>query len=224
MARHVIKFANANSKQLRQLREFHKTHRLVNEHSDRENRNTVGFMLSFLRLRFASSLFAIRETLRRRRDQVRSRQKLAVPRGSGESNVVLLQLAPLFCQRSTESPTSANHRPQSQAHRELSLQQLPRSGRASSLRLRDFALITSTSVGYGDITPDTQIGQLISVPLALIGTVFFGLVVATATRAVTLTVQEYQDAQGDPQINTVWKELRVAPFQIAPSLEATRPA
>lgn len=39
-------------------------------HSDNENKNTVGFMLSFLRLRFASSLFAIRETLRRRREKV----------------------------------------------------------------------------------------------------------------------------------------------------------
>ena len=59
-----------------------------------------------------------------------------------------------------------------------------------------FALITSTSVGSGDITPDTLIGQLISVALALIGTVFFGLIVAT--RAVAVTVQESRDAHGDP--------------------------
>ena len=65
-----------------------------------------------------------------------------------------------------------------------------------------FALITSTSVGYGDITPDTLIGQLISVALALIGTVFFGLIVATATRAVAVTVQEYRDAHGDPLFNS----------------------
>lgn len=64
-----------------------------------------------------------------------------------------------------------------------------------------FAIITSTSVGYGDITPETLIGQMISIGLALIGTVFFGLVVATATRAVTLTVQEYRDSQGEPLIN-----------------------
>ena len=42
----------------------------IAECSDIENRNTVGFMLSFLRLRFASSLFAIRETLVRRCQRV----------------------------------------------------------------------------------------------------------------------------------------------------------
>ena len=42
----------------------------IAHHSDTANRNMVGFMLSFLRLRFASSLFAIRETLRRRRERV----------------------------------------------------------------------------------------------------------------------------------------------------------
>ena len=42
----------------------------IAHHADTANRNMVGFMLSFLRLRFASSLFAIRETLRRRRERV----------------------------------------------------------------------------------------------------------------------------------------------------------
>ena len=42
----------------------------IAHHSDQQNHTTVGFMLSFLRLRFASSLFAIRETLRRRRERV----------------------------------------------------------------------------------------------------------------------------------------------------------
>jgi hypothetical protein len=65
-----------------------------------------------------------------------------------------------------------------------------------------FALITSTSVGYGDITPGTVIGQLISVGLALLGTVFFGLVVATATRAVVVTIHEYRDAQGDALLDS----------------------
>ena len=59
-----------------------------------------------------------------------------------------------------------------------------------------FAIITSTSVGYGDIQPTTTISQAISMALALVGTIFFGLVVATATRAVTVTVQDYRDAQG----------------------------
>lgn len=58
-----------------------------------------------------------------------------------------------------------------------------------------FAIITSTSVGYGDITPDTPVGQGISVALALIGTVFFGLVVGAATRAVEVTVRDYREAE-----------------------------
>jgi voltage-gated potassium channel len=53
-----------------------------------------------------------------------------------------------------------------------------------------FALITSTTVGYGDITPDSVPGQILSVFLALAGTVFFGLLVAVATRAFSVTIKE----------------------------------
>jgi hypothetical protein len=44
----------------------------VAAHTSSRNRSAVGFLLSFLRLRFASSLFAARETLRRRRDRVQA--------------------------------------------------------------------------------------------------------------------------------------------------------
>jgi voltage-gated potassium channel len=54
-----------------------------------------------------------------------------------------------------------------------------------------FAFITSTSVGYGDISPGTVTGQCISVVLAVVGTIFVGLVVGAATRAVEVTVREY---------------------------------
>ena len=64
-----------------------------------------------------------------------------------------------------------------------------------------FALITSTTVGYGDITPKTGIGQCISVLLALIGTVFFGLVVAVATQAFRVTIREYVHVQGESPSN-----------------------
>ena len=64
-----------------------------------------------------------------------------------------------------------------------------------------FALITSTSVGYGDIAPETPVGQCISVALALIGTVFFGLVVGAATRAVEVTVRDYREAQDATSID-----------------------
>jgi voltage-gated potassium channel len=61
-----------------------------------------------------------------------------------------------------------------------------------------FAMITSTSVGFGDITPATVVGQFISVVLAVIGTIFVGLVVGAATRAVQVTVRDYQGAQPIP--------------------------
>ncbi|HEY7307838.1 MAG TPA: helicase-related protein [Gemmataceae bacterium] len=44
----------------------------VAAHASTRNRAAVGFLLSFLRLRFASSLFAARETLRRRRERVQA--------------------------------------------------------------------------------------------------------------------------------------------------------
>ncbi len=65
-----------------------------------------------------------------------------------------------------------------------------------------FSLITSTTVGYGDITPKTGVGQCISVYLALLGTILFGLVVAVATKAFTVTINEYLHAKGDSQPNS----------------------
>jgi hypothetical protein len=60
-----------------------------------------------------------------------------------------------------------------------------------------FSLITSTTVGFGDITPKTGIGQCISVYLSLMGTILFGLVVAVATQAFTVTIKEHRHAHGD---------------------------
>ena len=62
-----------------------------------------------------------------------------------------------------------------------------------------FALITAHTVGYGDIVPATGIGQVISVVLALIGTILFGLMVAVATQAFTVTIKEYLQVHGDSQ-------------------------
>ena len=47
-----------------------------------------------------------------------------------------------------------------------------------------FSLITGLTVGYGDITPQTAGGRIISVLVALVGVIFSGLVVAVALRAV----------------------------------------
>jgi voltage-gated potassium channel len=65
-----------------------------------------------------------------------------------------------------------------------------------------FSLITSSTVGFGDITPKTGIGQCISVFLAFTGTIYFGLMVTVATRAFTETIKEYLHAQGKSESNT----------------------
>ena len=65
-----------------------------------------------------------------------------------------------------------------------------------------FSLITSTTVGYGDISPNTGIGQCISVYLAFLGTILFGLVVAVATQAFTMTIREYRNDEGDSRPNS----------------------
>jgi len=62
-----------------------------------------------------------------------------------------------------------------------------------------FSLITSTTVGYGDITPKTGVGQCISIYLAFLGTIVFGLLIAVATQAFTVTIKEYRHAEGDSQ-------------------------
>jgi voltage-gated potassium channel len=46
-----------------------------------------------------------------------------------------------------------------------------------------FAFITGLTVGYGDIVPTTASGRVIAVVLGFIGTLFTGMVVATAVEA-----------------------------------------
>jgi hypothetical protein len=53
-----------------------------------------------------------------------------------------------------------------------------------------FAFITGLTIGYGDIAPATTWGRVLSVAVGLIGTLFAGLVVAIATRALHDTVQQ----------------------------------
>jgi hypothetical protein len=51
-------------------------------------------------------------------------------------------------------------------------------------------LITGLTVGYGDVAPTTVLGRIVGVLIALIGLVFFGIVVAVANRAIVKTVEE----------------------------------
>ena len=55
-----------------------------------------------------------------------------------------------------------------------------------------FSFITGLTVGYGDIVPDTALGQVISVLLGLTGILFTGVVVAAAVEAVRRAAVETQ--------------------------------
>jgi len=48
-----------------------------------------------------------------------------------------------------------------------------------------FAFVTGFTIGYGDITPDTIIGRVISLIIGLTGIVFTGIVVAISVRALS---------------------------------------
>jgi hypothetical protein len=47
-----------------------------------------------------------------------------------------------------------------------------------------FAFITGLSIGYGDISPHTAWGRVISVLIGLVGMLFVGITVAIANRAL----------------------------------------
>jgi len=68
--------------------------RQIRKHGDHQARQMVSFLLSFLRLRFASSLYAIRETLRRRLRKVEAtlRHQLVLEADESESGATLQDL------------------------------------------------------------------------------------------------------------------------------------
>lgn len=63
-----------------------------------------------------------------------------------------------------------------------------------------FTLITGLSVGYGDITPETTVGKLISICIGIIGVFVVGLSVAIATRALTDTVKRHAELKNERQL------------------------
>jgi len=54
-----------------------------------------------------------------------------------------------------------------------------------------YAFITGLTIGYGDIAAATAWGRVFSVAIGLIGTLFAGLIVAVASRALHDTLQQF---------------------------------
>jgi hypothetical protein len=54
-----------------------------------------------------------------------------------------------------------------------------------------FAFVTGFTIGYGDITPHTGLGQVVSLAIGLNGLVFSGLIIAVANRALADTVKQH---------------------------------
>lgn len=55
--------------------------------------------------------------------------------------------------------------------------------------------ITALTIGYGDITPKTVAGRVISVVIGLFGILYTGLMVAVASRALASAVTDETKAQ-----------------------------
>ena len=53
-----------------------------------------------------------------------------------------------------------------------------------------FAFITGLSIGYGDITAKTALGQMMSIGIGMIGMILTGITVAIATRTLQEVLKE----------------------------------
>jgi voltage-gated potassium channel len=58
--------------------------------------------------------------------------------------------------------------------------------------------ITALTVGYGDITPKTAAGQVVSVAIGFIGVLFNGLIVAIATHALAYAAEDQRKLGSQP--------------------------
>ena len=58
-----------------------------------------------------------------------------------------------------------------------------------------FVLVTALTIGYGDITPETPLGRIVSITAGVIGLLMTGIVIASAVRALTMAMQEKVGSQ-----------------------------
>lgn len=63
-----------------------------------------------------------------------------------------------------------------------------------------FTMITGLTIGYGDITPETPLGKLISVGIGLVGMVIVGLIIAIATRSLHETAKRHIDLEQEDSL------------------------
>lgn len=56
-----------------------------------------------------------------------------------------------------------------------------------------FTFITGLSVGYGDITPETAMGKIVSIGVGMVGVLIVGLSVAIGARALTETAKRHHE-------------------------------
>lgn len=66
-----------------------------------------------------------------------------------------------------------------------------------------FTMITGLTIGYGDITPETPMGKLISICIGLIGMLLMGLTIAIATRALNDTAKRHTALEQDDPLSQV---------------------
>ena len=64
-----------------------------------------------------------------------------------------------------------------------------------------FTFITAMTVGYGDITPNTDIGKVLSVCMGISGIVTTGIIVAVALQALRMAFEKSHDIDGQGQNN-----------------------
>ena len=56
-----------------------------------------------------------------------------------------------------------------------------------------FAFITGLSIGYGDISPQTTMGKIVSIAIGIVGMLFVGMTIAVGTRALADTAKRHHD-------------------------------